>query len=72
VQQRLHVLVVTAPGSGGALGGAAASHAAGSALAVGGVHGQIDVLLGVSANQEGRNVNHLLSNSAEESFYRQS
>lgn len=57
---RLLVLLVT---GGGTLGSASTSHTAGSALAVGGVQCQVNVLLGVNSDQERRHIHHLLSNT---------
>jgi hypothetical protein len=59
----LHILIVSATVGGGTLGGASASHTSGSALAVGGVKGEIDVLLGVGSHEEGGDVDNLLADS---------
>ena len=57
------LLVVLLSTGGGTLGSASASHTTGSALAVGGVQGKINVLLGVDSDQERRHIHHLLSNT---------
>lgn len=58
---RLLVVLLTTGSS--TLGSALAGHTAGSALAVGGVQGQVNVLLGVNSDQERRHIHHLLSNT---------
>ena len=59
----LCLLVVLLATGGGTLSSASASHTSGSALAVRGVQGQVNVLLGVNSDQERRHIHHLLSNT---------
>jgi hypothetical protein len=59
----LFVISVATGLGGGTLGSAAASHSAGSALAVGRLDGHVDVLLGLGSDQERRGVDHLLADA---------
>lgn len=55
------LLIITSPGSTLALLGVLPLHAARAATPVRGPEGEVDVLLGVQADNEGRDVHHLLA-----------
>lgn len=58
------LLVVTSSSPSLALLGVLPLHAARAAAAVGRAQGEVNVLLGVQADDEGRDVHHLLSDPA--------
>jgi hypothetical protein len=59
----LNILIIASLLGSRLLGSSSASDTAGSALSVRGVEGEIDVLLGVNANQERRHVHGLLADA---------